>query len=80
MKYWIGEYIRTYRNDSKLTQETLGQVAHVSQGQMSKIENCEADIGFHELLTMLRFMGRNMNDVLNGYDPAPIVLGPKGGD
>ncbi len=80
MKLWIGEYIRTYRQDMKLTQETLAGVAGISQGQLSKIENGEADPGFHELLLMLQFMHRSMNDILRGYQPAPITLGPKGGD
>ncbi len=80
MKLWVGEYVRTYRLDMKVPQETLAAVAGISQGQLSRIENCEVDPGFHELLMMLQFLHRTMNDILRGYQPAPITLAPKGRD
>ena len=74
MKYWVGEYIRVYRARQKITQEALGAVAGISQGQMSKIEKCEADPGIHELLVMLKYLGKSITDVVDGCGPARLDL------
>lgn len=74
MKYWVGKHVRMYRLAKNLTQEALGEVAGISQGRMSKIESCEVDPGFHELLVMLQFMGKHITDVVEDYGPARLNL------
>lgn len=73
----IGNRIRQYRNDRKLTIEGLAVAAEMEYTQLSRIERGKINTGIFHIYKIAGSLGISMNDLLTGL-PVPKRIIPEG--
>jgi y4mF family transcriptional regulator len=62
----LGDTLRTYRKQSKLTQETLAEKAGLSVVFISLLENGHRTVSVDALLRIARALGVELKDLVRG--------------
>ena len=64
-KISLGEALKTYRTDCKMTQEFVAETLGVSRQAVSKLENGTSDPSTSNLLALAKLYGVSVEEILN---------------
>lgn len=72
---YIGERLKLFRKQNRLTQEDLAEMLGISFQQVQKYENGKNRISFGRLYELSTYLKMPLEDFISGFVPDPAAVG-----